>query len=142
VTPRRWLVVVAVVLLTVLAVVALTAVPLEGLRWVYRGTLVAAIVASWYVVFTYHRRSQGLWRVSKWGRNLIGSDTLLSVLLTFYIFAAFIPSRALIYSIGAWMFVLYVWLRIRRAHLMKESQAEGEARAAKRVESDSHGPAK
>lgn len=103
---------------------------LEAFRWVYRAVLLAATLASWATVLTYHFRSHGLWRGSRWGRHLIGSDTMLAIFLTFYMTASFIPDRRWIYGIGIALFIGYIWFRIDRSRLMLESQRVGEAKDA------------
>lgn len=103
---------------------------LAELQWMYRATLIASVVASWAVVGIYHVRSHGLWRRSEWGRHLIGSDTVLSVILTFYICASFIPDKRIVYVVGIFLFLGYIRYRIGRSALMLKSQREGEERDA------------
>ena len=97
----------------------------EIARWVYRAVLAAAALASWAVVAVYQHRSHGLWRTSTWGRHIIGSDTLLAVILTFYLFASFMP-RWLVWLGGIVLLSAYIWYRIKRARLMLQSQDKGE----------------
>lgn len=88
---------------------------------IYRVAVAFALVGAILVPVTYQWYSKGEWRRHAYGRHLMGSDTVLAVILIFYFIAAITDYPVVERVIGAVLMAIFGWLRFQRARFMRKS---------------------
>lgn len=102
----------------------------ETARLIYRWALVFATLCALAVPVAYQWLSKGAWRTHPYGRHLMGSDTLLAVILGSTFFIAVVPWPTWVkWLVLSGEMVLFGIFRIYRVRFMYRSQSTGYARA-------------
>lgn len=94
---------------------------LDTAIYTYSIAVAFAFVTASAVPVTYQSRSKGEWRRHAYGRHLMGSDTLLAVILGYYFVASLIDFPVAERLVAAALMFTFGIYRIQRVRFMRRS---------------------
>ena len=80
-----------------------------------------AFLTAAAVPITYASRSKGEWKKHAYGRHLMGSDTLLAVILGYYFIASWLDYPVIERIVAAVLMIVFGLYRIQRVRFMRRS---------------------
>jgi hypothetical protein len=94
---------------------------LDTAIYTYSVAVAFALVTAAAVPITYSRRSKGEWRKHAYGRHLMGSDSVLVVILGYYFLASLVDYPVAERLVAAALMFIFGIYRIQRVRFMRRS---------------------
>jgi hypothetical protein len=94
---------------------------LDTAIYTYSLAVAFAFVTSLAVPITYSRRSKGEWRRHAYGRHLMGSDSILAIILGYYFLASLVDFPVAERLVAAGLMIVFGLYRISRVRFMRRS---------------------